>query len=313
MRLVFFGTPVFAVPALRSIVAHGHEVAAVVTQPPRVQGRGQSAEVPSPVMVEARKFNLPILTPASARDPEFLAYIHALAPDASIVAAYGGILPESLLSMPTRGTWNIHPSLLPRWRGPSPVQRTIWAGDTEAGVCIMQVVMEVDAGPVALAERTSVGPRETKFELEGRLAYFGADLLVSALEHLGKGSLSTSPQDPAQSTYAGMFKPEEMEIKWHRMAAEIDRLTRALAPAPGAFFMLDGVRVKVRGVVPVSHPAEALPGTLVERIPGGACRVACGSGSVWIGTALPQGKPWMSMDAFLQGRRLKVGDKLVQS
>jgi len=310
MRLVFFGTPVFAVPALRALVSHGHEIAAVVTQPPRVQGRGMAAEVQPPVMIEARKFGLPILTPAKPGDPEFLAYIHSLAPEASIVAAYGGILPESLLAIPSLGTWNIHPSLLPRWRGPSPVQRTLWAGDNETGVCIMQVVPEIDAGPVALVERTNIGARETKFELEGRLAYFGADLLVSALEKLGTGKLEGVPQDSSRATYAGMFKPEEMEIKWFRMAGEIDRLVRALAPAPGAFFSLAGQRIKVRGVVPVLHPEEAQPGTLIERIPEGAWRVACGSGSVWIGAVLPQGKSWMPADSFMQGRRIRVGNRL---
>ena len=310
MRLVFFGTPVFAVPALRALVRNHHEILAVVTQPPRTQGRGLSSEIPSPVMMEARQLGLPILTPARTKDPEFLAYIHSLSPDACVVAAYGGILPDSLLEIPAKGTWNIHPSLLPRWRGPSPVQRTIWAGDTETGVCIMQVVAEVDAGPVALVERTMIGQRETKFELEGRLAYFGADLLITALTQLGKGNLPAIVQDSSQSTYAGMFKAEEMEIKWFRMAGEIDRLVRAMAPAPGAYFMVDGQRVKVRGVVPVHHTEEAQPGTLLERIQGGAWRVACGSGSAWIGTVLPQGKSWMSTDSFLQGRRLKVGDQL---
>jgi len=310
MRLVFFGTPAFAVPALRSLFRHGHEIAAVVTQPPRAQGRGQAAEIPPPVMMEARKFGLPILTPLKAKDPEFLAHIHSLAPDAAIVAAYGGILPESLLAIPVYGTWNIHPSLLPRWRGPAPVQRTLWAGDRETGVCIMQIVAEVDAGPVAMVERTPIGSRETRFELEGRLAYFGADLLINALDLMGKGKLKAVPQDSAQSTYAGMFASSEMEIRWFSLAPEIDRLVRALAPAPGAFFMLEKLRVKVRGVVPVHHQEEAKPGTLVERIPGGAWRVACGSGSVWIGTVLPQGKSWMSTDSFLQGRRLKVGDLL---
>lgn len=310
MRLVFFGTPIFAVPALRSLVRNGHEIVAVVTQPPRVKGRGQSQEIPSPVMVEAGKYNLSILTPPDLKDPEFAAQIHSLAPDASIVAAYGGILPESLLSIPAHGTWNIHPSLLPRWRGPSPVQHTLLAGDTETGVCIMQVVPEVDAGPVALVEKALIGPRETRFELEGRLAYYGADLLVTALERLEKGKLETVPQDSAKATYAGMLKPEDMEIKWFRLTGEIDRLVRALAPAPGAFFMLGGQRVKVRGVVPVHHREEVPPGTLLERIPSGAWRVACGSGSVWVGAVLPQGKSWMSTDAFLQGKRLKVGDKL---
>jgi len=310
MRLVFFGTPVFAIPALRAIVQNGHDILAVVTQPPRAKGRGQSEEIPSPVMVEARKLGLPLLTPDRAGDPGFLAQIHGLNPDASIVAAYGGILPESLIAIPPLGTWNIHPSLLPRWRGPAPVQRTLWAGDTEAGVCIMKVALEVDSGPVALVERTPVGARETRFELEGRLAYYGADLLVSALKSLTAGKLDIKTQDSAKATYAGMFKAGEMEIKWLQVAGEIDRLVRALSPSPGAFFMLNQQRIKVRGVVPVHHQENASPGTLVERIPGGAWRIACGSGSIWLGAVLAPGKSWMSTDSFLQGRRLRVGDKL---
>jgi len=310
MRVMFFGTPAFAVPVIRSIAVQGHEFAAVITQPGKVSGRGMTKLVPSPVAVEARSMGAKVLQPANVRDPEFLAETALLHPDVIVVAAYGRILPGEVLAAAPLGAWNIHPSLLPRWRGPAPVQRAIWAGDERTGVSIMKMTEEMDAGPVALQEGTMVSPRDTHGELEEWLSIFGAAMMVEALDRIGKGDLPAVPQDNQKATYAGAFKPEETELRWPGLAAELDRLVRALNPVPGAWFRFNKQRIKVRDVQPLPYRIDEAPGTLLERIPDHAWRVACGSGSLWIGSVLPEGKSWMSMDAFVQGRRLSTGERL---
>jgi methionyl-tRNA formyltransferase len=258
----------------------------------------------------ARTLGAKVIHPESVRDPGFAAAIRAEKPDVAVVAAYGKLLPPEVLAVPPMGTWNVHPSLLPRWRGPAPIHRTVWSGDEDTGVSIMQVTPEMDAGPVALQFRTPVSPRDTRGDIEERLSIFGAELMVTALAKLEAGSLPVTPQDDRRATYAAMFKPEETEMMFSGTCFDADRLRRALAPAPMAWFRAGGIRVKVRDVRPVPHQENVPPGTLLERIPGGAWRVACDSGSLWIGSVLPEGKSWMSMDAFVQGKRLKVGGKL---
>lgn len=307
MRLAFLGTPAFAVPILDALAGSPHEVAAVVTQPPRPAGRGLKEVRPAPSAERARALGIrtmefPRLT------PEAVAAVAALSPDALVVAAYGLILPDSLLAVPRLGPWNVHPSLLPRWRGPAPVHRTVWAGDAETGVTIMRVASRVDAGPMALVERTTVGPRETRGELENRLSAIGAALIVRAMDALERGDLPVTAQDELQATYAPVFGPEEAAFEWNAGATATDRLIRALSPAPGAHFMANGTRVKVREAVP--GVGKGKPGQLLARGDGGAWAVACAEGSLTVAQVQPAGGKPMTMDEYVRGRRLAAGDLL---
>jgi methionyl-tRNA formyltransferase len=240
--------------------------------------------------------------------PEAVARVAALAPDALVVAAYGLIIPDSLLAIPRLGPWNVHPSLLPRWRGPAPIHRTIWAGDTETGVTIIRVTSRVDAGPMALYERTPVDGSEDRGALERRLATIGASLMVRSLDEMERGTLGTTEQDESRATYAGVFAPEEAAISWDRPSDAIDRLVRALLPAPGAHFPFRGSRVKVLAASP--DTAQDEPGRLVRREEEGAWTVACGKGGLRMRMVHPAGGKPMTMDEFVRGRRLSAGERL---
>ncbi len=307
--MLFFGTPEFAVASLKTLVRYGFNLAGVVTQPDRPQGRGQSQVTPPPVAQAAQELKLAVLQPEKPSEPAFLERVEAMRPDVFAVAAYGHLLPDRLLSMAPLGAWNVHPSLLPRWRGPAPIHRTIWAGDEITGVSIMKLAARLDAGPLARQETVRVEPRETCGALEQRLAALGADLLVETLQKLRHGAVPLKEQDENAATYAPVFKPEELELNWDHPAVRLDRLIRALAPTPGAHFVFRGSQVKARD----AEPAPTLPspaGTLLERSPQRAWRVACGEGSLWIRMVQPEGKSTMTMDAFIAGRRLKRGDVL---
>lgn len=310
MRVLFFGTPGFAVPILRGLARSGMTVAGVVTQPSRPHGRDRkgSGTPPPPVAAAARELGLEVMQPEKPNGPEFLDHVRAIGPDAIAVAAYRHILSDRLLETAPRGGWNVHPSLLPRWRGPAPVHRTIWAGDRETGVTIIRMIRRMDAGPVAMQERTAVGDRETRGELEARLAALGARMLVQTLEAARDGKLRLSEQDEAGATHAPAFQGEDREVRWIRPAEELDRLVRALAPHPAAYFMHRGARVKVLEAAPAAGSGD--PGTLLDRRPREAVLVSCGAGALWVGSVQPEGKKPMAMDAFIAGRRLKPGDSL---
>jgi len=310
VKVVFFGTPEFSVPSLQALIRHGLEVTAVVTRPDRPRGRGLTTIEPPPAAVEARKHGISILQPDKTSDPAFLEKVRDAKPDAFAVAAYGHFLPDRLLALAPRGAWNVHPSLLPRWRGPAPVHRALLAGDPVTGVSIMRITDRMDAGPVARQETTAIGTGETRGELERRLAILGADMLASVLAALERDSVILVAQDEERMTHAAMLKPGESELKWPEPSAVLDRLVRALLPAPGAFFRHGAARVKVTGIGPVGGTAEKEPGTLLERNDAGAWRVACGSGSLWIASVQPEGGKSMTMDAFVSGRRLSQGSRL---
>jgi len=310
MKVVFFGTPEFALPALRALARGGFDLAAVVTRPDRQRGRGQSRLEPPPVASIARELGLRIIQPESPKSSVFQEELAGLAPDVLAVAAYGHLIPDSVLAAAPGGAWNIHPSLLPRWRGPAPVHRAVWAGDAETGVSIMRLVAKLDAGPVAAAERTPIGPHETRGQLEARLASLGADLLVRVLGEVQDGRARPEEQDEAAATYAAVFAPEERELHWDRPADELDRLVRALAPSPGAWFAFRGERIKVLDAMPSF--ASSPPGTLVERDREGAWLAACRPGGLWLRKVQPEGKGSMTADAFVAGRRLSPGDALLK-
>src|SRR5437764_5685707 len=231
LRLIFMGTPEFAVPTLLELVAHGHEIAAVYTRAPKPAGRGMKLQ-PSPVEQEARRLGIPVLTPTTLKTPEALETFRAHHADAAVVVAYGMILPQAILDAPQLGCFNLHGSLLPRWRGAAPINRAIMAGDAESGVMAMRMEEGLDTGPVLMAERIAID-RKTYGELHDELARLGADLMARALAAVERGSASERPQSAVGVTYAKKIAKEETRIDWNRPAAEIDCLIRALSPQPG--------------------------------------------------------------------------------
>lgn len=309
MRILFWGTPEFATPPLRALLGEGHDVIGVVTQPDRPQGRSRSTLVPSPVKVIAEEEGIPVFQPAQPRDPEFLETLRTLAPDLSVVVAYGHILSRAIIDLPTMGTWNIHASLLPRWRGAAPIQAAILAGDAESGVTIMRMVPKLDAGAILLQAPTPVLPDETGGELTERLSELGALALIEAVTLASLGSaLTETPQDEAHVTYAPKLDRDSARIRWSAPAVEVARAIRAYDPRPGAWTTLRGVDTRISGVTLVPDLADA-PGTVLAVEEHGAL-VACGTGAVRIGYLQPAGKRRMAALDLAQGRQLSTADVL---
>ncbi len=306
LRVVFMGTPDFAVPTFTEIVGHGHEVLAVYTQPPRPAGRGM-AERRSPVHEAADRFGIPVRTPLNFRDEAERAAFADLGTDVAVVVAYGLLLPKPVLDAPAEGCLNLHASLLPRWRGAAPINRAIMAGDGETGVMVMRMEEGLDTGPVAMAERVAIGPDLTAGELHDRLAPLGADLMIRALGGLERGGLTFTPQAEQGALYARKLGNAETRIDWSRPAKAVHDHVRGLAPAPGAWFEADlgkGVeRVKLlrSAVGEGSGPA----GTVLD---GG--RVACGEGAIRLVTVQRAGSKPMTYDDFARGARLAAGSVL---
>ncbi len=300
MRLAFMGTPEFAVPALEALVAAGHEVAAVYTQPPRPADRGRLT--PSPVHRRADALGLPVRTPERLRGAQHAEAFAALALEAAVVAAYGLILPRAILEAPRRGCFNIHASLLPRWRGAAPIQRAILAGDAETGVTIMRMAPGLDTGPMLLKAATPVDAK-TAGALTAELATMGARLMVEALARLD--TLVEEPQDEALATYAAKIAKAEARIDWKDPAASIARRVRAMNPAPGAWFLAGDQRVKLLAAEVAAGAAEGPPGRLRPD-----ASVACGEGKLRLLEVQPAGRPAMAADAWLRGLRLGAEPQL---
>ncbi len=300
LRLAFFGTPDFAVPTLTEIVGHGHDVAAVYSQPPRPAGRGM-AERMSPVHETAIRLGLPVHTPRSVRNAEEAARFADLGLDVAVVVAYGLILPPAFLDAPTHGCLNLHASLLPRWRGAAPIARAIMAGDRETGVAVMRMEEGLDTGPVAMVERVALGPDATAGEVTDRLARLGADLMARALAALSRGGLAFAPQAEDGVVYAKKLDKGETRIDWSRPAAEVHDHIRGLSPWPGAWFEADFGKEPERIKALRSTRAEGSgpPGTLL----GGDLTVACGAGAVRLIEVQRAGKQPMKAEAFLAGLR----------
>lgn len=310
MRILFFGTPEFAVPPLRALIGEGHDVVAVVTQPDRPQGRSRSTLVPSPVKVVALEEGIPVLQPDRPRGEEFLGALRALAPDLAVVVAYGHILRQDLIDLPRLGTLNIHASLLPRWRGAAPIQAAMLAGDAETGVCIMRMVLGLDAGPVLLALRTGIDPQETAGELTERLSELGAEAIVEAvtlLEAGESGAAGETPQDEALVTYAPKIERAMARLDFTRPAAEVARAIHAFDPKPGAWGLLRDGEVRLYG-------ARVLPDRRgdageVLAVDEGGLVVACGTGAVAVEAVHPAGKRRLAALDWAQGRGVAVGDR----
>ncbi len=302
LRLAFMGTPAFSVPTLARLVGQGHEIAAVYSQPPRPRGRGLEAG-PSPVASFAQSQGLEVRTPPSLKPAQAQEEFAALALDAAIVVAYGLILPKAVLGAPRLGCFNLHASLLPRWRGAAPIQRAVMAGDEETGVMVMRMEEGLDTGPVLMAERVTVG-RKTAGALHDELAELGADLMLRALSALERGSIEERAQASEGVTYAKKILKEETRIDWSKSAREIDCLIRGLSPSPGAWCEAKGERMKILYALPVA--ARGAPGEVLDGEP----TIACGDGALKLLRLQRAGRAPMPAGEFLRGFPLAKGDRL---
>jgi len=303
------GTPEFSVAALAELLAAGHEIACVYSQPPRPSGRGQK-ERPSPVHAFAEAHGLPVRTPANFKSAEDRDAFAALDLDAAIVVAYGLILPAAILEAPRLGCLNVHASLLPRWRGAAPIQRAIMAGDEATGVQVMRMERGLDTGPVLLSETVAIRASDTAGSLHDRLAAAGAQLLPRALAALERGGLQETPQAEDGVTYAEKISPAEARIDWSRPAAEVDRHIRGLSPYPGAWFEMNEGRgpARVKALFSSAETGAGAPGEVLRT--AGALLVACGEGAVALHRVQRAGKAAQEASAFLNGAPLAPGDRL---
>jgi len=304
LRLIFMGTPDFAVPTLVEIVSRGHEVAAAYTRAAKPAGRGMDLQV-TPVEREARRFGIPVLTPKTLRTEEALAEFRAHKADAAVVVAYGLILPVPVLDAVPLGCFNLHASLLPRWRGAAPINRAVMAGDAESGAMVMRMAEGLDTGPVALAERLAVGADMTAGELHDALARLGADLMVRALGALERGTLQLTPQPDEGVTYAAKIDKGETRIDWTKPWKAVHDHCRGLSPFPGAWFELPGAgRIKVLRTT--RGDGSGAPGTVLDE----HLTIACGEGAVRLLEVQRAGKQPMKAEEFLRGSKVAKGTPL---
>jgi methionyl-tRNA formyltransferase len=290
LAVVFAGTPEFALPTLDAIAASRHRLLAVLTQPDRPSGRGRHLAA-SPVKERALALGLPVMQPATLKDGDAARSVASLAPDVMVVVAYGLLLPPEVLAVPRLGCLNVHASLLPRWRGAAPVARAILAGDAETGVSIMRMESGLDTGPVLLAHRTPIGPRESAGELESRLAQAGGTLLVEALDALAAGRAVLTPQEPARATYAAKLTKAEARLDWREDATALARRVRAMHPRPVAETTLDGAQLRIHEAEAVPAAAGPVPGTVVSAGADGIVVVAGEGALALLRVQLPGRRP----------------------
>jgi methionyl-tRNA formyltransferase len=299
MRIVFMGTPEFAVPTLTEIVATGHDVAAVYTRAPKPAGRGQ-AERKSPVHAAADGFGIPVFTPRSLKGEAEQAVFASHGAEVGVVVAYGLILPRPVLDAPAEGCLNLHGSLLPRWRGAAPIQRAVMAGDTRTGLMVMRMDEGLDTGPVGLVEEMPIGPDTTAGELHDRMMVVGADLMSRALAALERGTLDFTPQSEEGVTYASKIDKSEARIDWTRPATKVHDLVRGLSPFPGAWFTieLDGQAVRMKALRSTLAEARGAPGAILDP---SNLTIACGAGAIRLTAVQREGKGVMDAASFLRG------------
>ncbi|MEA2759586.1 MAG: methionyl-tRNA formyltransferase [Methylobacteriaceae bacterium] len=305
MRVIFMGTPHFAVPALSAIVGQDHDALAVYTRAPQPAGRRGLALTPSPVQMIAEQFGIPIFTPKTLRDKREVEIFRSHEADVAVVVAYGLILPKPILAAPIHGCVNLHASLLPRWRGAAPIQRAIMAGDAETGIMVMRMDEGLDTGPVALAEHVAIGPDATAGEIHDQLSQLGADLITRALAALGRNALGFQPQCEEGVTYAHKISKDECRIDWSQPAQAVHNHIRGLSPSPAAFFDADFGRGTERIRVLRSSLAEGSgpPGTIIDD----QLTMACGRGAVRLLNVQRAGKAPMDAASFLRGARVQTG------
>ncbi len=304
LRLVFMGTPEFSVPVLHALHAAGHRIVCVYSQPPRPAGRGMELRK-SPVHEAAGQLGIDVRTPVSLKGADEQAQFAALHADVAVVVAYGLILPRAVLDAPPLGCWNIHASLLPRWRGAAPIQRAIMAGDRETGVMIMRMEAGLDTGPVALTAKLDIGPDETTSQLHDRLSIAGAALMVEAAAKLEAGTLTTTPQPAEGITYAAKIDKAEARIDWSKPAAEVHNTIRGLSPFPGAWceMELSGKRERVKLLACALASGLGVPGSMLDD----ELTIACGQGAVRLVRLQKAGKQPVSAKEFLRGNALAGG------
>ena len=303
MRVVFMGTPDFAVTALSSIAGAGHEILAVYTQPDKAKGRSGKLQ-PPPVKVRAEELGIPVFQPEKLRDEDQVAALRALQPEIIVVAAYGQILPESILAIPPLGCINIHASLLPKYRGAAPIERCILEGEEKTGVTTMYMAKGLDTGDVIEQSETKILPTDTGETLTNRLAEMGGQLILSTMEKLSAGTAVRTPQKEEESSYAKMLDKSLGCMDFHKTAAELERAVRALDPWPSAFTRIDGKNVKIYGAEVTEETGT--PGTIID-VTKKSFTIACGEGALRILRLQPEGKRPMDTAAFLNGKKLEKG------
>ncbi len=306
-RIVFMGTPEFAVPSLQALYEEGHEIAAVITQPDKPKGRGQKLSY-SPVKEKALGLGLQVLQPPKVRAAEEISQIRELRPDIIVVVAYGQILPQELLDIPPLGCINVHGSLLPAYRGAAPLQRAILNGEKKTGITTMLMNAGLDTGDILLQKEIEITPDMTFGELHDKMAALGAQLLCETIELLAAGQITPRPQEDSAATYAAMIKREDELIRWEETAEHIHNQIRGLAPWPGAYTFFQGQTLKIRGSKLFDTDAqEAAPGTVVQKIKGQGFVVQCGLGRLLVTAVQPNGKKIMPAESFANGYRLETG------
>ena len=303
MRLIFMGTPDFAVPTLIELAARGHEIVAVYTRAAKPAKRGLELQV-TPVEREARKLGVRVLTPAALRDQVAQNGFRDCNADAAVVVAYGLILPKPILEAPKHGCFNVHASLLPRWRGAAPIHRAVMAGDAESGVTIMKMDEGLDTGAIAMAERVPIAADMTTGELHDALARLGAGLMSRALAALERGLLGFKPQPDNGVTYAAKISNDETRIDWTKPWSDVHNRIRGLSPFPGAWFDLGGVRVKV--LRSTKGEGSGAPGTVLDD----SLAIACGDGAVSLVLVQRAGAKAMNAEEFLRGAPVKTGTRV---
>ena len=308
LRLIFMGTPEFAVPTLLELVAHGHEIAAVYTRAAKPAGRGMKLQ-PTPVEVEARRLGIPVLTPTTLKTPEALEQFRAHNADAAVVVAYGMILPQAILDAPKYGCFNLHASLLPRWRGAAPINRAIMTGDIETGVMVMRMDAGLDTGDVAMAERMAITDAMTAADVHDALARLGGDLMARAMGALERGKLQLTKQSAEGVTYATKIEKAEARIDWNRPAREVLRHIHGLSPFPGAWskMPIEGEQVRVKILCCAMADGSGAPGEVLDD----HLAVACKEGAIRILELQRAGKQPMKAEDFLRGTPLKAGARIV--
>jgi methionyl-tRNA formyltransferase len=304
LRLIFMGTPDFAVPTLIALAGRGHEIVAVYTRAPKPGGRRGLDLQPTPIEREARRLGLPVLTPKTLREEAAQEEFRAHNADAAVVVAYGLILPKPVLDATRLGCFNVHASLLPRWRGAAPINRAIMAGDAETGVTIMKMDEGLDTGAMAMAERVAIGPDTTAGDLYDELARLGADLMARALAALERGTLELRPQPEDGVTYAQKISKDETRVDWNRPGQEVHNHIRGLSPFPGAWCEIDGARVKV--LRSTKAEGSVSPGTVLDD----RLTIACGIGAVRLIQVQRAGRQPMPADEFLRGAPMAIGTRL---
>jgi methionyl-tRNA formyltransferase len=295
LRLIFMGTPDFSVPTLLELVAHGHEIVAVYTRAPKPGGRRGLQLQPTPVEEAARRLGVPVLTPKTLKTPEALEEFRAFDADAAVVVAYGMILPQAILDAPKLGCYNLHASLLPRWRGAAPINRAIMAGDAESGVMVMKMDVGLDTGDVAMAERIAITDTMTAVDLHDRLSRLGADLMVRAMAALARGGLQLKKQSEDGVTYAAKIDKAEARIDWTKPARDVLRHIHGLSPFPGAWAELENARVKILRCELAK--GSGAPGEVLDD----QLTIACGEGAIRILELQREGKARMQAVDFLRG------------